>query len=112
MSKYFKESEFKCKCCGQVKVNPELLELLDKIREEVNEPVYVTSGYRCEKHNEACGGKTKSQHMLGNAADIQVKGLTPKQLSVLIEEHFSPAGMGVYPTFVHVDVRTTGKARW
>ena len=32
----------------------------------------------------------------------------------LIEENqaFRNGGIGIYPTWVHVDVRTTGKARW
>jgi uncharacterized protein YcbK (DUF882 family) len=112
MSNHFKETEFACKCCGVTKVNPKLLSLLNVIREELDEPIYITSGYRCPKHNKECGGKPKSQHMLGNAADIHVKSMNPKQLYTLLEGKFNIQGMGLYPTFVHIDVRETGKARW
>ena len=112
MSKYFKPQEFACKCCGQYETNPKLLDLLDDIREQLDEPVFINSGYRCEKHNREVDGKKKSQHLLGNAADIHVKSLNSKQLYSFIEEHFNVPGMGLYSTFVHVDVRTTGKARW
>ncbi len=33
-------------------------------------PLAVRSGYRCKKLNSAIGGATKSQHLLGQAADI------------------------------------------
>lgn len=114
MSAHFKPEEFNCHCCGKGgdKMNPKLLELLEQIREEVGEPVVITSGYRCAKHNKACGGKPKSQHKLGNAADIQVKGLAPHELHRLIERKFNPPGLGGYPTFVHVDVRDGARARW
>jgi uncharacterized protein YcbK (DUF882 family) len=112
MSKYFKPQEFACKCCGQVKTNSILLNLLDSIREQLNEPVYINSGYRCEKHNAEVDGKKQSQHLLGNAADIHVKSLTPKQLYNFLEKEYDIPGMGLYNTFVHIDVRTTGKARW
>jgi zinc D-Ala-D-Ala carboxypeptidase len=54
--------------------------VLDPIREAVGKPVYVTSGYRCRPLNKAVNGSTRSQHIRGEAADIYVKGMTPKQL--------------------------------
>jgi uncharacterized protein YcbK (DUF882 family) len=112
LSDHFKSSEFACKCgCGEYKVNPELIDLLEDIR-AVTGPVMITSGRRCEAHNRACGGKEHSQHLLGNAADIHVNNHTPKELAALIERRFNPKGMGVYSTFVHVDVRPGARARW
>jgi uncharacterized protein YcbK (DUF882 family) len=113
ISDHFKSSEFACKCgCGEYKVNEELIDLLEDIRAAVGHPVIITSGRRCEAHNRACGGKEHSQHLLGNAADIHVDGLTPKALATIIERRFSPKGMGIYATFVHVDVRSGARARW
>ena len=45
--------------------------ILDPLREAWGGPIIVTSGYRCGKLNRAVGGATKSQHMLGQAADIR-----------------------------------------
>ena len=111
LSTHFKSSEFACKCCGLSTVSEDLIDLLEDIRAATG-PVYITSGRRCESHNTKCGGKPKSQHMLGNAADIRVPGFTPKELAAIIERKFKPAGMGVYSTFVHVDVRPGPHARW
>lgn len=44
--------------------------VLDPLRERYGKPVYVTSGYRCRRLNEAVGGVDNSQHLLGQAADI------------------------------------------
>lgn len=113
-SKHFKQKELACHCCGTNKATPELLDLLEAIREKVGEPVFVTSAYRCEKHNAKCGGKPRSQHLLGNAADIHIKSKSPKQLAAFLEKNFKIGGMGIYGTFVHVDCRKySGKPiRW
>lgn len=47
-----------------------VIELLDPLREILNEPIIVTSGYRCEKLNNLVGGATNSQHLRGEAVDI------------------------------------------
>ena len=38
-------------------------------------PIYITSGYRCKELNKAVGGKPTSQHLRGEAADLQVRGV-------------------------------------
>ena len=45
-------------------------EMLERIRSTVNVPVVVTSGYRCQRLNQAVGGVTSSDHTQGHAADI------------------------------------------
>ena len=73
---YFNIKEFQCRCgCAmpaEVRQNIEALvaNVLDSLREAYGKPIYVNSGYRCEKHNKAVGGVPKSQHMRGEAADI------------------------------------------
>lgn len=46
--------------------------ILDPLRARCGRPIYVTSGYRCRRLNDAVGGAYNSQHMLGQAADITV----------------------------------------
>ena len=48
--------------------------ILQPIRDAYGKPIYVSSGYRCEKLNKAVGGVPTSQHVRGEAADIYVKG--------------------------------------
>ena len=74
--KNFKIQEFVCHCGCQMpaeaRQNIEALvtNVLDPLRDEYGKPIYVNSGYRCEKHNEAVGGVPRSQHLVGQAADI------------------------------------------
>lgn len=48
------------------------MEKLDAIREEYGLPLYITSGYRCPDLNSKIGGKETSQHLKGQAADINL----------------------------------------
>ena len=49
--------------CGKV---------LQPARELFGKPIHVTSGFRSLAVNKAVGGVPKSQHLLGQAADITV----------------------------------------
>lgn len=48
------------------------MEKLDAIREEYGLPLYVSSGYRCPDLNTKVDGKETSQHLKGQAADINL----------------------------------------
>lgn len=47
--------------------------VLDPLRRIHQQPIVITSGYRCEKLNKAVGGVPNSRHTKGNAADIHIK---------------------------------------
>lgn len=49
--------------------------VLEPARVAFGAPIYITSGYRCPALNKAVGGKPTSQHLRGEAADLQVKGV-------------------------------------
>jgi hypothetical protein len=44
--------------------------IFQPIREQFQEPIIISSGYRSEKLNEAIGGSLNSQHSKGQAGDI------------------------------------------
>jgi len=111
LSKNFTLKEFQCPCCGAVKVNPELVRRLQKMRDKLGKPIMINSGYRCADHNKVIGGATKSQHLYGNAADISVVGMSAGELADFAEQFFEDGGLGRYPGHVHVDVRGE-RARW
>ena len=81
MSKYFKVEEMACPCCGRVFVDDRLFPILDRIRDALGVPVYITSGYRCPSHNASVGGVANSQHLDGTAADITYDGVDVEKLT-------------------------------
>lgn len=54
--------------------------VLDPVRDMVNAPIIITSGYRCPQVNRLVGGVDNSQHMSGCAADFHVMGFTPSMM--------------------------------
>ena len=99
--------EFACKgsgCCSTVKIDSELVAILQKIRDHFGKPVYLNSAYRCAKHNAAVGGSSGSYHTKGMAADIRVEGEDPKEVAKFAES-IGVLGIGLYSNFVHVDTR-------
>jgi len=89
---------------------------LQALRNEVGVPVIINIAYRPVFYEVSKGRDGTSQHTLGKAADITAQGLKPKYVAAKIEQLISSGdmlqgGLGVYPTFVHYDIRKT-KARW
>lgn len=111
-SKFFTIQELACKCCGQLTINQKLVYLLDTIRYALNKPVTLTSAYRCEHHNKEVGGSPKSQHVLGNAADISCGASEDKFHIISIAIKGGATGIGVAKNFVHIDMRIGAKSFW
>ena len=93
-----------------------LTENLQILRDAINIPITILSGYRTLGYNAKVGGKKASKHLTAQAADIVTRVHTPQQLAYIIEglikeKKMQQGGIGIYPSFVHYDVRGT-KARW
>ena len=121
LTEHFSKEEFNSKDGAgmpqEAWVNIKILaKQLEALRSVLNAPIHITSAYRSELHNKSIGGKLNSQHLSGKAADIQVKGKSPKQVHKAIvklikDGKILEGGLGLYDTFVHYDIR--GKAsRW
>lgn len=96
-------------------------EVLDWVRNDLGDPaaVHVNSWYRDPDYNAAVGGASRSVHMTCAAADINKSGMTPGELARAIHDQHPDSdqlGIGLYNTFVHVDVRgfidRSAPARW
>lgn len=113
LSKNFKVKEFRCKDNSDaIFIAPSLVTLLQEIRDHYKKPVYINSAYRTETYNAKIGGAEYSQHKYGTAADIHINGVTPKALYTWLDSKLgNTGGLGLYNSFVHVDVREV-KARW
>lgn len=118
MTNYFELNEFTCRCANQdcegklpkLKMKPQLLQALNRVREEFGQAILVTSGYRCDAHNRAVGGAKASQHLTGSAADIIPSKNNPEDLErlwelCLAEKGFTGIGDGRDSCFIHVDCR-------
>ncbi len=107
-TKNFKQSEFKCHCCGSVGngIHPVLLIQLEILRMYYKKPITITSGFRCKKHNsELQGAAVKSFHLQGMAADINISGVKPSKIYEYANFLFNGGGVGKYPGFTHIDCR-------
>jgi len=103
LSKNFDDSEFFCPCCGRVIISPSLILKLQVLRDTINKPVHITSGYRCTTYNNKIGGAANSPHLTGMAADIRVEGISILELAeICVEIGFKR--VGIYPNHVHVDM--------
>lgn len=94
-----------------------LMHALEAVRAELGGvPIHIASGWRSPETNAAVGGARKSQHKVGNAADIFVPGRTVAEIFEVVDRlqrsgQIPRGGASAYKNFVHVDVR--GKlARW
>ena len=60
--------------------------VLQPVRELLDRPVIITSGFRPDWLNKLIGGSEASQHMKGQAADFVVVGMTPIEVCKAIED--------------------------
>lgn len=118
LTKNFSRWEFACKginCCGgSAPVDLALVEGLQELRDKLNTPINIISGFRCLTHNKRENGSRYSQHTLAKAVDIKIPdGIEIDKLIETIEtiDVFREGGVGIYSTRIHLDVRKY-KTRW
>lgn len=109
--KYFKRSEFRCKCggkyCDGYPAEPQeiLLRAADKVREHFGKPMLLSSGLRCEVWNAKQGGVAGSRHRLGKAMDFCIPGVSAAKIDAYvgslpeIRYHYCIDG-----SYVHMDI--------
>ena len=63
--------------------------ILQPIRDHFKLPVIINSGYRSAAVNRAVGGSATSQHSVGEAADIEIPGITTVALAKWIQDNLN-----------------------
>ena len=121
MTKNFSKEEFDCSDGSEMNIAiyhnmVKVANQLQILRNYIGKPITVNSAYRSQEYNASIGGAKNSQHIMGRAADIVVKGMSPlavhTTIELLIEKgDMLQGGLGLYDSFVHYDIRGT-KARW
>jgi uncharacterized protein YcbK (DUF882 family) len=109
-SAHFTDAELACHH-GINRCQRQLVDALEALRKIVG-PIKINDAFRCDECNAKVGGARDSQHRLGMAADIEVAGLTARQLyrEVLKIPAFKGIGVSQH-RYVHVDTRWK-PARW
>lgn len=81
--------------------------MLQVVRDHYGKPLNVHSGYRCRALNSRIGGSPSSQHMLFQAADFHVEGVTLQAVFDWIRKE-----SGLAYGQVILEGRTPGKPSW
>ncbi|MBR3604825.1 MAG: hypothetical protein IKL52_02205 [Candidatus Gastranaerophilales bacterium] len=77
---------------------------LQPIRNLIQKPMIITSGYRCKKLNELVNGVKNSSHLRGCAADFIVKEIPIKDVVEMISNSNIPFDelINEYDKWVHI----------
>lgn len=113
VSKNFKLREFHCKDGSNlVKIDSVLIDKLQKLRDRLGVPLTINSAFRTEAYNKKIKGSPKSQHIQGTAVDVSIRNIKMKIEDIAkIAESIGFTGIGLYDTFIHLDVRP-GKSKF
>jgi hypothetical protein len=90
---------------------PELAKAFERVRDLCGFPLIVDSAFRTVAYNASIGGAKASQHCEGRALDLRPSILLHGAAEQARGEGFL-RGIGIYPSFVHVDTRPGQNATW
>jgi Peptidase M15 len=87
--------------------------VMEEVREFLgNRSITVNSWYRDPASNRQAGGASKSRHLVGDAIDFTVQGISPPEVNRKLDSWWgSRGGIASASCFTHIDVRGY-KARW
>lgn len=111
--KYFRREEFHCPCsrCGGFPVEPEerLVRVADRVRAHFGKPIIISSGVRCQAHNDELRGSVKnSRHVRGKAMDFCVQGFSSAAVLPYIQSLVKSGNLrytyAINENYVHMDV--------
>mgnify|MGYP000880592220 FL=1 len=90
-----------------------VLNLLEPLREILQRPLILTSGYRCPALNKEVGKANDSQHLKGEAADLHCEGaLEVLSLAQIVLRHKLPFDqMILYKSILHLSFKANGQQR-
>ncbi len=92
--------------------------VFQKVRDHFDKPIRLSSGYRSPGLNKAVGGTKSSQHITGEALDIQgTNGVTNADIFYYIKDNLTfdqliwEFGDENEPAWVHVSLRKSGNRK-
>jgi zinc D-Ala-D-Ala carboxypeptidase len=63
------------------------INILEPVRQHFEVPFTPESGYRCPELNTKVGGDPKSQHMMGQAVDFEIPGISNYEVALYIKQN-------------------------
>lgn len=105
LSPHISGPEYRCPCCNKLPPDlykdgelaycyAELFDLFEWAREEWGEPIPITSGYRCSKHNAEVGGEPASVHLYGLALDLTIHPTRKQAFVQMLRDSGRPVRIG------------------
>lgn len=92
------------------------IKVLQPIRDYWQEPIKISSGFRCKKLNDAVGGAKNSSHLYGAAADFSAKNKKDNKklfdlIKIMMERNIIEVhqliwekGTKEYPQWIHISI--------
>ena len=111
---YFSHSELACPTTDQVRLAAGFGDALERLRVELDEPIYLTSACRSPLHNAKINGHPQSLHLVINslwgtggtcAVDVGANNgeFKAKLITLALDQEWS---VGVASNFIHLDQRS------
>lgn len=90
-----------------------IAKVMEEVRELMgNKPITINSWYRDPATNRRVGGASRSRHLVGDAVDFTVEGISPPEVNRQLESWWGDrGGIASASCFTHIDARGH-KARW
>ncbi len=79
---------------GQLLIDDDFMDWLQKVREVYGYPMIINSGYRTPKHQKSISGRTSGAHVDGMAVDVRVYGARAHRLQK-VAYSLNVSGVGV-----------------
>lgn len=111
--RYVPRVEWRCPCkrCGGFPAEPQekLVRFLEDLRIHFGKPVFISSGVRCQAHNDELPGSVwNSRHITGKAVDFCVEGMSATAVKVYCDRKVADGTLRycycIDNSFVHADV--------
>lgn len=100
----FSPYELRSKSDNKLAVDKPSMDKLQHLRNLIDKPMKITSGYRSPSHNKKVGGVKDSEHLRAKAYDVDMEGHDPAQFEAAARE-CGFTGFGFYHKsgFIHID---------
>ncbi len=95
-------------------VKPQILSTWQQVQGDFGRQVPIVSGFRDAATNAKAGGANHSQHLDGNAIDLDVSNMSKQDRLKLVEIASARGftGIGIYNNSIHLDMRQGERVVW